>query len=607
MSGGAIDSRMPWLEACVGERAPARLAAGGRQTCMNAGAADAQLAPRAAAFGRLRFLDDEFARLAAAAGTVEALLQAWRRHGDALPQRLSGEYAIGVWDPARACGLFAVDRFASLPLYWAERGGRIAVATRPARVGALLGLGLELDPRAIHAYVHFHVVPAPLSIHRGVSHLDMGTMLTVSGGRCAVRSHWQPSFEENRPYVAAAERAAFLEALRAGVAECADGVADARLGCFLSGGTDSSTIAGLLTQARGAPVRTFSIGFDSASHDERRWSRLAAAHFRTDHVEHVLTPAQAEATLDALAEVCEQPFGNASAVPTLACARLAARAGVTRLLGGDGGDELYGGNTRYATQRLFAQYGRLPGFARDRIVEPLLLGPLDAIEAWPVRKARSYVEQARLPLPDRLSARHNLLNLFGAQSVLADEILAAGFSPLALEREVWARCTATAELDRLLAYDFKFTLADSDLPKVTRMCHAAGIEVAFPMLAPAVVGHALALPAARKLRGGQLRHFFRQSLRGFLPDAILDKPKHGFGMPFGQWLLGQPRLAERARDALFGLEDRGLLRRGFPVQLHRTLQLGHAGYYGTMVWVLMTLELWIRAQERVREPSVEAL
>ena len=337
------------------------------------------------------------------------------------------------------------------------------------------------------------------------------------------------------------------------------------------------------------------------------WSRLAAAHFRTEHHEHVLTPAQAEAAIDALSQVCEQPFGNASAVPTLACAQLAAQAGVTRLLGGDGGDELYGGNTRYATQRLFALYGRLPGFARERIVEPLLQGPLDAVEFWPLRKARSYVEQARLPLPDRLGARHNLLNLFGARAILADEVLEAGFSPLAFEREVWARCTASAELDRLLAYDFMFTLADSDLPKVTRMCHAAGVEVAFPMLAPAVVSHALALPAGRKLRGGQLRHFFRQSLRGFLPDAILDKPKHGFGMPFGEWLLGQPRLAERAHDALFGLEDRGLLRRGFSTQLHRTMRLGHAGYYGTMVWVLMTLELWMRAQARIAEPEVEAL
>jgi asparagine synthase (glutamine-hydrolysing) len=596
-------TKAPWLEALVGEGAPAHLRSGGLQAFQSS---DTVGQGALAGFGRLRFLEAEFAELAKRDGSAVALRRAWLRHGDALPQRLGGEYAIALWDPVRRRGLFAVDRFASQPLYWGERAGRIAVASRPARVCELLGIEAELDLRAIHAFVHFHVIPAPLSIHRGVSRLDLGCALRVSGDAAAVRRGWQPRFEEPSRFDAALARDEFLGALRAAVAECADGVPPASLGCFLSGGTDSSTIAGLLAQSRGSPVKTFSIVFDSVSHDERQWSRLAAAHFGTDHHEQVLSASAVEATLDTIASAFEQPFGNASAVPTLACARIASAAGVSRLLGGDGGDELYGGNERYATQWLFGQYARLPAAARERLLEPLLFGPLASGDAWLLRKARSYVEQARLPLPDRLGARHNLLNLFGPRSVLADDVLAAAFDPLALEREVWARTDATATLNRLLAYDFKFTLADSDLPKVTRMCHAAGVEVAFPMLAHPVCEHALRLPVDQKLRGRRLRHFFRESLRGFLPDAIIDKPKHGFGMPFGQWLLAQPGLAERARDALFGLEDRGLVRRGFGTRLHRELRHGHAGYFGTMVWVLMSLELWIRAHAGVREPLAEA-
>jgi len=592
MNGAGMS--MPWLEACLDTGTPARFSAGGLQSFSHEEPGGE--GPRVAGFGRLRFREPELAGLARIRGEGAALLAAWRRHGEALPGQISGEHAALLWDPRERRGVALVDRFGSLPLYWGRRGSRVALASRPARVCALLGLPVELDPAALHAYAHFHVIPAPLSIHRSVSRLDIGQMLVIERGSARVLTHWQPSFQEEEPFDFVRERQAFLSALREGVAECTADVPRGRLGCFLSGGTDSSTIAGLACEVRGEPVKTFAIGFDVSAYDERRYSRLAAAHFGTDHTEHVLSVAETEAAIDRLARASEQPFGNASAVPTLVCAQIARQAGVMRLLGGDGGDELYGGNERYATQWLFSLYERLPAGARRHLLEPLLFGPLGLMQAWPVRKARSYVEQARLPLPDRLGARYNLLNLFGADAVLGDLVLAAGFQPLTLEREVWSRSQAGTQLNRLLAYDFKFTLGDNDLPKVTRMCHAAGVEVAFPMLTESVAAHSLRLAPGEKLKRRQLRHFFRQALRGFLPDEILDKPKHGFGMPFGEWLLGQPRLSERAIDALLGLEDRGVLRAGFGHEVHRAVRLGHAGYYGTLVWVMMTLELWLRAQ-----------
>ena len=199
-------------------------------------------------------------------------------------------------------------------------------------------------------------------------------------------------------------------------------------------------------------------------------------------------------------------------------------------------------------------------------------------------------------MPDQIQGRYNLLNHFGRERVLGDALLAAqgAFQPLDLEREVWSRTEEAEPLNRLLAYDLKFTLGDSDLQKVTRMCHAAGVEVAFPMLADALVRHAAQLPAGEKLRRTQLRHFFRKSLRGFLPDEIIDKSKHGFGMPFGEWLLRQPRLAARADEALRSLAQRGLVRGAFIGELRERMGQGHAGYYGTMVWILMALELWLR-------------
>ena len=552
-------------------------------------------------FGRIRLDDPQLRQRAVSAGMGAALAQGWAQAGERLPALLGGEFVLMIWEPATRRALIAVDRFNTFPLYWGEQGGRLAVANRPQQVCELLGCAAELDARALHAYGYFHVIPAPLSIYRGVSRLDMAQAVVVARGHSAVHTYWTPCFVEDAPFDPERERDMFREALRIGVSECIEGVAPEQLGCFLSGGTDSSTIAGLVSQIRGGAVRTFSIGFDVEAYDERAYSRLAAAHFGTRHTEHVLSPGEVGRAIDALAQACEQPFGNASAIPTYACAALAREAGITRMLGGDGGDELYGGNERYATQWLFSLYDRLPRRLRTGVLEPALLGPLSGIEGWPVGKARSYVAQARLPLPERLGSRYNLLNRFGAERVFSDALLAGGaFDPLALEREVWARSPAAGQLNRLLAFDFKFTLGDNDLPKVTRMCHAAGVEVAFPLLTTALTDHSLRLPPGQKLKGRRLRHFFKESLRGFLPEAIISKPKHGFGMPFGDWVLAQPALAAQVRDALGSLATRGLVRPAFLDEIQLALRSGHAGYYGTMVWVLMSLELWIRAHGDTR-------
>jgi len=199
-------------------------------------------------------------------------------------------------------------------------------------------------------------------------------------------------------------------------------------------------------------------------------------------------------------------------------------------------------------------------------------------------------------LPDRLQGKYNLLDRFGRENVFTDAFLhrCRGFEPIEYARGVWARGDAKAQINQLLAYDFKITLADNDLPKVTRMCEAAGVEVAYPMLSSAVTDFSLTLPPGQKLHGTQLRYFFKRALRGFLPDEILRKKKHGFGMPFGAWVLSQPDLARIADDALAGLAERGFIRPAFIDELRKALASAHPGYFGTMVWILSVLELWLR-------------
>jgi asparagine synthase (glutamine-hydrolysing) len=550
-------------------------------------------------FGRARWSDDapdlhrpDFAT---------ELLRRWLSEGDSVLERVSGEFLVALWDSTAGRALFAVDRFATYPLYWVVRGKALGFATTPEQTARLAGHALEADWQAIFAYVYFHMIPAPMSVYAGVRRLDLGEALRVENGHAHAWRYWSPVFDEHAAFDFSQERAAFLRGLEHGVSECAAGYERERLGCFLSGGTDSSTIAGLVTRHYAAPARTFSIGFDVGGYDESMYSRLAARHFGTEHTEYYLTAGDVLAGVDAVATQYEQPFGNSSAVPTYFCARLARDAGIERMLGGDGGDELYGGNERYAKQAVFAYYEQVPAVIRGALLEPLMLGPLKSTDAALFAKARSYIEQAKEPLPDRLQSRYNLLNRLGAREVFTDHLLGQVVTeaPLALEREVWARACAQSgslsQLNRLLAWDFKFTLADSDLPKVTRMCHAAGVEVAFPMLTHALVEHSLRLRPGEKLKGRTLRHFFKESLRGFLPDEIIAKKKHGFGVPFGAWLLSHEKLRARADDALHALAARGVVRPGFRDRLLAETASGHAGYYGAMVWVLMVLELWLQA------------
>ena len=236
----------------------------------------------------------------------------------------------------------------------------------------------------------------------------------------------------------------------------------------------------MLSQLGDAPARTYSIGFDAPGYDEMEYARLVARHFKTDHHEYYVTPDDVVAGAPLMAAHFDQPFANASAVPAYYCARMAKEDGVVRLLAGDGGDELFGGNYRYAKHLMFARYEHMPAALRRLGVEPVLLHtPIGGI--GPLRKLASYVRQARMPMPERMES-YNLLDRLGAGRVLTDAALAridTGM-PLQLLRETYHGARADHMLNRMLAVDMRFTLADSDLPKVTGACALAGIEVDFP-------------------------------------------------------------------------------------------------------------------------------
>ncbi|MEA3642871.1 MAG: asparagine synthase C-terminal domain-containing protein, partial [Lamprobacter sp.] len=308
--------------------------------------------------------------------------------------------------------------------------------------------------------------------------------------------------------------------------------------------------------------------------------------------EYYVTPEDVVEAVPLIAASYDEPFGNSSALPAYFCARLAAETGVTHLLGGDGGDELFAGNERYAKQGVFEHWNRIPGPLRKRLLEPLFTRLPRAVPL--VSKARSYVEQARIPLPDRLQT-YNHLHRLPLHELFETDFLEQidTEAPWQLMRALYQRPQQASSINRMLYLDWQQTLADNDLRKVTRMCQLAGVDVVYPMLDDDVLEFSCRVPTSLKLRPGQLRYFYKEAVRGFLPLEIIEKKKHGFGLPFGVWMHDHQPLRELAYDSLLRLKGRGFLRSAFVdrlIQLHRE---EHAAYHGEMVWILMMLELWI--------------
>jgi len=386
-------------------------------------------------------------------------------------------------------------------------------------------------------------------------------------------------------------KAEFRQRVQAAVAQQLDGTVPA---CFLSGGTDSSTVAGMVGLAAGQPAHTYSIGFEAEGYDEMAFARIAAKRFKTVHHEYYVTPEDLVRSIPMVAQHYDQPFGNSSALPAYYCAKVAREDGVTRILAGDGGDELFGGNSRYAKQRIFGWYQRAPALVRSGLMQPLIEGtPVGKLPGF--RKVQSYIEQAKVPMPDRLQM-YNLLMRLGVRDVLAPDFLAQVNvnGPNELQRLVWQQPQADSELNRTLAFDWRFTLADSDLPKVCGTTRLAGVSVGFPFLDDELTEFSCRLPDHYKLKGLKLRWFFKEALRGFLPDEILTKKKQGFGLPFGVWATRHAPLKALAVDSLHSLAKRGIVRPEFIKTLVDQRLLEHPGYYGEMVWILMMLEQWVQ-------------
>jgi asparagine synthase (glutamine-hydrolysing) len=526
-------------------------------------------------------------------GHASLLSQLYRQAGAPFVGRLQGAFAIALWDEAEQSLLLAVDHFGMRRMHYATVGARVTFASRLGAVVAASGVSRSLDLDAIYDYLNYRFVPSPETPYSAVRRLAPGYMLQARRGHVVVRPFWDMRYREERLPEERAAGATYRmthNSVRAAVR----GLKATESGAFLSGGTDSSTVVGLMTRITGEQVKTFSIGFNEDSYDELRFAELSAKHFAASHFTRIVTADAALGALPALVAAYDEPLGNNSIFGTFFCAQLAREHGVTHLLAGDGGDEIFGGNERYRTDRIFQRYSRIPALLRRGVLEPALLGLSDDLPGV-LGRAQRYIRRAKIPNPARFYS-YEFFVAQNAGTLLQPEFVQAVRSdgPWRLAEQHYARVDAGSELNRLLYLDLKLAIGDNDLLKVTRTAQLAGVSVRFPLLSLPLVEFTGALPAHFKVRGLEKRVLFKRAFRGLLPADTLGKRKQGFGVPTAEWFKTHGGFRALAYDTLLSTRarQRGYFKRGALEQLLALHDGEKTPYYGDILWAVLMLELW---------------
>jgi asparagine synthase (glutamine-hydrolysing) len=544
------------------------------------------------------FLQDPQAReLARAKGHALALIDLYRRADTDLLNQITGAFSLAVVDAARKRAVLAIDRFGIEPLcYGQARDGALVFGSTTDSVRAHGKVPATLSVQSIFDFLYcVDRVPAPNTIYVELRKLAPAECLVFENGRVTVRPYWHMPYGDSLEADKAGAQEELRRRLRASVGAAVAGEDPATVGTFLSGGLDSSTVTALAAE-KIPRVKSFTIGFPVEGYDETRYAELVARRFGTAHHTYVLQPQDvADALLESV-EIYDEPFANSSAIPAYYCAKAAREAGVHVMLAGDGGDELFAGNARYVTDRVFDIYAAIPSVVRRAAIEPLV-GLLSRGSGLALaRKAARYVELANLPVPERIL--HGLFLSVDPAAIFSGDALRhidVG-ATRTLMRAIYDAPAHAGKVQRMMHFDLRVTLADGDLRKVGRMCDLAGVRVKYPFLEEGLAEFSARIPERVLLEGGQLRSFYKQAMHGFLPPETLTKSKHGFGLPYFDFVTSHAPLRDLACDALIGLKERGHFRPDFLDQIVARLRGSSALPLDSVAWDLLVLELWLQSR-----------
>jgi len=525
---------------------------------------------------------------------TETIVHLYEEMGEDFVVRLRGMFAIALWDARTERLVLARDRLGIKPLsYWLTPEG-IAFCSELRSLVALARFPRRLDDRAIAAFLSLGYVPDPLAAFAGVAKLPPGHVLVWGTDQgAAVRRYWTPVAPES----GALDDREAVERLRELLADAVGCHLEAEvpLGAFLSGGLDSSTVVGLMARTAAITPRTFAIGFEESPFNEAPHARRVAAAIGTHHTDLVVAP-DADRLIEGIVGIFDEPFADASALPTYVVSWLA-RQQVTVSLSGDGGDELFGGYTRYL----------------DVLQRP-------SVPAW----GRPLLRAVGHALPHIAPGRGRLLDLARPRQAAYAGTVALPLAPtdggMAAPRlvpregqfgDIFADAFAASRtrdfVSQMMLVDVATYLPGDILTKVDRASMAVSLEARVPLLDHPLVEFALALPAASKIHDGAGKQLFRRAIHGIVPSEVLDHPKHGFAVPLDPWFRGPLRTRinqlEMANSGLYDFLDRAAVRRLAREHLMRRRD------HSIALWRALVLQVWLTHLEagRLARPVPKSL
>lgn len=516
-------------------------------------------------------------------------------------RRLIGMFTIGVWDRRERTLTLVRDRLGIKPLYWAKFGGLFLFGSELKALRAFPGWTPRINRGAVASYMRHNYIPAPHTIYEGVNKLEPGCILTLPwGGQPTIERFWDTR---------AVARAGLADPLHVADNELIDQledllkdavkrrmVADVPVGAFLSGGVDSSTVVALMQAANAGPVRTYSIGFDIPGFDEAQHAAAVARHLHTEHTELTVTAKEAFDVIPRLPDWYDEPFADSSQIPTYLVSKMT-RQHVTVALSGDGGDELFGGYSRYRlAQRFWRALSTLP--------RPLRHAFARGLQAVPADRWSTLFEI----LPDRVRPRQAGDKLYKLASVLALDDIGALYRRLVTHWEpamlvpgvtepkgpLWDGTVAKdfpGLIERMQFLDLITYLPDDILAKVDRASMAVALEARVPLIDHRVVEFAWRIPRDKLIRNSVSKWPLRQVLYRHVPRELIERPKMGFGVPLGDWLRGPLRdwaetLLNETRLRQAGLLNAQVVREAWAAHLS-----GRANHEYRL-WNVLMLESW---------------
>lgn len=532
---------------------------------------------------------------------TEVVLRAYEEWGDDCLNRLRGMFALAIYDsrPAKTGAaellrgrprlLLARDRVGKKPLYYYRDEERIIFGSEIKAILADPSVKARVRRSILPLYLSYGYVPAPYTFFENISELPPAHRLVVENGEVTVHRYWEPPPQKvadpalsEKQYVERL-RDLFEEAVRVRL------VSDVPLGAFLSGGVDSTAVVAFMTRLMKQPVKTFAIGFtDDPSFNELEHARVVANHFQSDHREFMVSP-DAIDLLPKLVWHYDQPFADSSAIPSFLVARMT-REHVKVALTGDGSDELFAGYERFAAARLAETYRRTPHLVQNAVKQFLDLMPEATTYRSFVRRARRFVDSAALPLSERYLRWVGVFPPSLISELLTDDIET---DPVSHFQSHFSPAHDGDLIAQLLSVNMTTYLPGDLLVKTDRMTMANSLEARCPFLDHELLEFACTIPSELKLKGMTTKYILKRALQGIVPQEIIRRKKHGFGVPVGRWF--RTSLNSYLHETLLSREA---LARGYfhEATLRRLIAEHESGKrdHGHRLWSLLTLEIWHR-------------